>query len=234
MRSVAIIGNGNLGEALARAVSAADGIELRQVARRGDTPVEADLYIICVSDGAIAEVAVALPAGAAVVHTAGGVALSVLSRFARRGVLYPLQTFTKGRPVDFSTIPIFVEGATEEFTRELEAFAHRLSRTVRRADSDRRARLHLAAVFACNFVDHLYAVGAQFADFEVLKPLIAETAAKAIDSGDPARVQTGPAVRGDGATMQKHRQLLGEGRLREIYDLLSDDIWEISKKTLPR
>ena len=179
-----------------------------------------------------------IPAEAAVVHTAGGIGIEALpARFNRRGVLYPLQTFTQGRSVDFAKIPLFVEGNDDSFTSELEAFARNLSRTVYRADSDRRVRLHLAAVFACNFVNHLYALGGEILHgtelpFDVLKPLIAETAAKAVDSGDPHRVQTGPAVRGDLPTLRRHEAALAhDPRLLRIYESLSQDIWETSKKT---
>lgn len=260
MKSVVIIGSGNLAEALALAVKHTEGVELRQIFSRNseraaaiatlsgtsactdpNSLAAADLYILAVSDAAIAPLAASLPipANAAVVHTAGGIGLDALPvRINRRGVLYPLQTFTQGRRIDFFNIPLFVEGNNEPFTQELEAFAHSLSRTVRRADSERRAQLHLAAVFACNFVNHLYTLGKevlQQADlpFELLKPLIAETAAKVLDSGDPVRVQTGPAVRGDRPTQQRHKTLLQDDpRLRTIYEILSQDIWETSKKTL--
>lgn len=259
-RSIVIIGSGNLAEALARAVSEHPTLELRQLMARNTERgaqiaaqchipwssdptalAAADLYLIAVSDSVITQVAERLPfpPDAAVVHTAGGIGIEALpQRLTRRGVFYPLQTFTRGRRVDFAQIPLFVEGNTEPFTRELETFARQLSHTVYRADSQRRARLHLAAVFACNFVNHLYALGAEIlhgADlpFEVLKPLIEETASKAIEAGDPRRVQTGPAVRHDLPTLQKHGTILADDpRMKTIYELLSQSIWETSKKTL--
>ena len=212
MKNIVLIGSGNLAEALARAISRTEGATLLQIfarnAKRGTalalengTAWSSDPRELAVSDAAITTLAESLPipAEAAVVHTAGGIGIEALpARFDRRGVLYPLQTFTQGRSVDFAKIPLFVEGNDDTFTSELEAFARNLSRTVYRADSDRRVRLHLAAVFACNFVNHLYALGGEILHgtelpFDVLNPLIAETAAKAVDSGDPHRVQTGPA-----------------------------------------
>ena len=259
MKNIVLIGSGNLAEALARAISRTEGATLLQIfarnAKRGTAlalengtawssdPRElaaADLYLLAVSDAAITTLAESLPipAEAAVVHTAGGIGIEALpARFDRRGVLYPLQTFTQGRSVDFAKIPLFVEGNDDTFTSELEAFARNLSRTVYRADSDRRVRLHLAAVFACNFVNHLYALGGEILHgtelpFDVLNPLIAETAAKAVDSGDPHRVQTGPAVRGDLPTLRRHEAALAhDPRLLRIYESLSQDIWETSKKT---
>ena len=199
----------------------------------------ADLYLLAVSDAAITTLAESLPipAEAAVVHTAGGIGIEALpARFDRRGVLYPLQTFTQGRSVDFAKIPLFVEGNDDTFTSELEAFARNLSRTVYRADSDRRVRLHLAAVFACNFVNHMYAVAERIAGsaglpFDVLKPLIAQTAAKALDAASPADVQTGPAVRNDTGTRARHCALLDDDlQLKNIYSIISNSIWETSKK----
>ena len=163
MKNIVLIGSGNLAEALARAISRTEGATLLQIfarnAKRGTAlalengtawssdPRElaaADLYILAVSDAAIPTLAESLPipAEAAVVHTAGGIGIEALpARFDRRGVLYPLQTFTQGRSVDFAKIPLFVEGNDDSFTSELEAFARNLSRTVYHADSDRRVRL---------------------------------------------------------------------------------------------
>lgn len=258
MERVVIIGSGNLAEALAQAV-ARSGLKLVQLfarnAQRGKTVAalagtqwtsnpaglaEADIYLIAVSDRAVAEAAASLPipAGAVVAHTAGSVPLEALpGQPVRRAVFYPLQTFTKGREVDFSQIPVFLETDDEALRPELEAFARRLSRTVIWADSACRAKAHLAAVFACNFVNHLYALGGEILHgtelpFDVLNPLIAETAAKAVDSGDPHRVQTGPAVRGDLPTLRRHEAALAhDPRLLRIYESLSQDIWETSKKT---
>lgn len=257
MERIVIIGSGNLAEALARAV-ARSGLKLVQIfarnARRGEAVAalaatqwtadpaglaEADIYLIAVSDRAVAEVAAALPipAGAVVAHTAGSVPLEALpARFARRAVFYPLQTFTKGREVDFSQIPVFLETDDETLRPELEAFARRLSHTVIWADSACRAKVHLSAVFACNFVNHMYAVAERIVrsaglPFDVLKPLIAQTAAKALDAASPADVQTGPAVRNDAETRARHCALLdGELQLKNIYSIISNSIWETSKK----
>ena len=259
MKQIAIIGSGNLAEALARAVAAADGLRLvqlfaRNAARGGEVAAlartewtddprrlaRADLYLIAVSDRAVGEVAARLPIpdGAAVAHTAGSVPLAALpERFARRGVFYPMQTFTRGRKVDFGEIPVFIEASSPALCDELEAFARRLSRTVIRSDSAQRAKVHLAAVFACNFANHMYAVGERIVrdagiDFDVLKPLIAETAAKACDARSPLDVQTGPAVRNDFATKARHGDLLSfDLRLKNIYSTISQNIWETSKRT---
>ena len=258
MKRVVIIGSGNLAEALARAVVKSD-LELVQIFARNAERArivaelvetdwathpemlskEGDIYIIAVSDKAVAQVASTLPIPekAAVVHTAGSVPLAAIpSRFTHRGVFYPMQTFTKGREVDFSVIPIFLETASFEYRNELEEFAGQLSRQVIWANSDQRAKVHLAAVFACNFANHMYTIGERIArsaklDFEVLKPLIAETAAKACDARTPLDVQTGPAIRNDFATKARHCDLLSfDLRLKNIYSTISQSIWETSKK----
>ena len=257
MERAVIIGSGNLAEALARAV-AKSGLKLVQIfarnAARGQQVAalaatqwtadsarlaEADIYLIAVSDRAVAEAAASLPipAGAVVAHTAGSVPLEALpGQPVRRAVFYPLQTFTKGREVDFSQIPVFLETDDEALRPELEAFARRLSRTVIWADSACRAKAHLAAVFACNFVNHMYAVAERIAGsaglpFDVLKPLIAQTAAKALDAASPADVQTGPAVRNDTGTRARHCALLDDDlQLKNIYSIISNSIWENSKK----
>lgn len=257
LNRVAIIGSGNLAESLARAIAGSDA-ELVQVfarnAERGravaaiggtawtDDPAQladADLYLIAVSDRAVGEVAAALPfpEHAAVAHTAGSVPLEALpATIARRAVFYPMQTFTRGRAVDFTEIPVFVEARDEGLLAELERFACRLTRTVIRADSERRSKIHLAAVFACNFTNHLYALSERIArsaglEFDVLKPLVRETAAKAMDAASPADVQTGPAVRSDRVTMARHEGMLaGEGDMERIYQIISQSIWETSRK----
>ena len=253
MERAVIIGSGNLAEALAQAV-ARSGLKLVQLfarnAQRGKTVAalagtqwtsdpaglaEADIYLIAVSDRAVAEAAASLPipAGAVVAHTAGSVPLEALpGQPVRRAVFYPLQTFTKGREVDFSQIPVFLETDDEALRPELEAFA----RTVIWADSACRAKAHLAAVFACNFVNHMYAVAERIAGsaglpFDVLKPLITQTAAKALDAVSPAGVQTGPAVRNDTGTRARHCALLDDDlQLKNIYSIISNSIWETSKK----
>ena len=256
MERAVIIGSGNLAEALARAVAGSGAKPVQVFARnaeRGravaalagtqwtDDPAQlaaADIYLISVSDKAVAELAASLPipAGAAVAHTAGSVPLEALPAKFRRAVFYPLQTFTKGREVDFSQIPIFLETDDAALRPALEAFARRLSQRVLWADSACRAKVHLAAVFACNFANHMYAVGERIVrsaglPFDVLKPLIAETAAKALDAASPADVQTGPAVRNDLPTKAHHCALLDdELQLKNIYSIISNSIWETSKK----
>lgn len=151
-------------------------------------------------------------------------------------VFYPFQTFTKGREVDFSEIPILVETASPDLRGEVEAFARCLSRTVLYADSALRGQVHLAGVFACNFANHLFELGGEVlrragVSADLLRPLIAETTAKALAAARPAAVQTGPAVRGDLPTQERHLRLLADDALlSDIYRLITQSIWETSRK----
>lgn len=253
---IVIIGSGNVAEALCRAIPPA-GYEIIQLFSRNpergkllagiagctweNQPEKlsaADLYILSVSDKAIPEISDRLHFGnSLVVHTSGSCGLEELSsKVTRRGVFYPLQTFTAGREVDFRVIPLFIEATNEEDYRLLEALASALSDSVYRSDSLLRRKMHVAAVFVCNFVNDLYAIGEQWMqangmDFNVLKPLIAETTRKMPDSPSPLAAQTGPAVREDWPTIEKHLQLLENyPDLKTIYEVLTEHII-LMKKT---
>ncbi len=257
MKSVVIIGSGNVAEAFAREFSA-HGFALRQIFARNtgrgskiarlagcewcDNPdriAVADLYLVAVSDSAITPLlsSLPLPEMAVVAHTAGSQPLEAIpEHFARRAVIYPLQTFTAGRKVDFHEIPLFVEAANEELLAEVKAFAGQLSNRVIEADSQMRSQAHLAGVVVCNFVNHLYAMGSELMQeaglsFSTLIPLIAETARKAVESGNPSTVQTGPAKRNDQVTIERHIAMLAEKpELQEIYEKLSQNIWKETSK----
>lgn len=259
---VVVVGSGNVAEAIAVAVAECDGTHLVQIAARNTArasqlaaiagcawcddlthAARADIYVIAVSDRAVGEAAAALPRheGAVVVHTAGSVEADVLRRgegsAEAYGVLYPFQTFTAGRRIDFAQVPLFIEGSDEAACRRIERFARLLSRRVEHATSQRRRAIHLAGVVGCNFVNALYGMAAEWLarseglPFEVLKPLIVETARKAADAAHPRLVQTGPAVRGDRSVAERHMRMIeGDARMREIYELLTEYIWETSKK----
>lgn len=261
IKNIVIAGSGNVAEAIALAVHDCPTLTLRQIVARNSEraqhiaslaecdwcddlgrAADADLYIISVSDRAVEQVAQQLRRSedSIVVHTAGSVAVEALGN-KKSGVLYPFQTFTKGRRVDFSAIPLFVEGSDEATTELIEQVARTLSSRVWRATSECRRDIHLTGVLACNFVNSLYAMATghlmerQGLPFDVLRPLIEETARKAIDSEHPATVQTGPAVRGDKEVSARHQQMLSDcERKQQIYKLLTEQIWETSKKTLQR
>ncbi len=253
---VTIIGSGRVAGSLCEAISGSS-YELREVCARNEArgraladafgcgycadpayAADADIYIISVKDDAIGEVASRLkpPKGAIVVHTAGSVAMSALPGSFCRGVFYPLQSFPEGRKINFREVPLFLEADTPEVMARLKAFASELSYSVAEAGSEERARLHLAAVFASNFTNHMYAIGEEILresgiDPKVLGPLIMETAAKAAAAPAARIVQTGPAVRGDAKTMEaQRRRLSSRPELLSLYEIISKEIWETSKK----
>ncbi len=185
----------------------------------------ADIYIIAVEDNAISTVAKNMPnTRSLVLHTAGAVNMDILSCFENYGVLYPLQAFRREHVADPATVPFFIEANIQKNLDIVRRLALSLSKNVREADSATRARLHLAAVFAGNFVNAMLAEAAVIAggDFDVLQPLVCDTIERAFAAGRPWEVQTGPARRGDTITMEKHLQLLeGQPELQEVYRLLS-------------
>lgn len=193
----------------------------------------ADIYLVAVKDDALPEVAQQLKIGSGIIaHTCGSVDMDILKGSAASyGVLYPLQTFSKTREVNISQVPFCVEGCDEETTSKLEFVARSLSSNVHYLNSDQRQVLHVAAVFACNFTNHMYALAENILQqkhipFNILLPLIEETAAK-VKEHSPHAAQTGPAARGDQGIMQKHIELLKDDETAQaIYKLVSYSIGE--------
>ena len=190
---------------------------------------DADLYLLCVSDAAVYDLASVLSLGDALVaHTAGAVPLSVLSSVSSSyGVLYPLQSLQRSRlPV---SIPFLVDGSSPSALASLSAFAALLSGVVRVASDAERLAMHVAGVLVNNFPNYLYTLTASFLgargyDFSLLQPLILETATR-LSQFSPSEVQTGPAIRGDDVTMDRHMELLAsDPELREWYRLFSEHI----------
>ena len=191
----------------------------------------ASLYIISIKDDAIAAFAKELKlTDQVVVHTSGTVDAAILKNSSENyGVFYPLQTFSKSKPVDFSNIPVCIESVNKATAKVLQRMAKSISNNVQEISGEQRKILHLSAVFACNFSNHMYTIAASILShhrlsFDLLKPLIAETAEK-IKLNDPAKMQTGPAIRKDVKTMQAHLKLLGrDNELKTIYKLVSEHI----------
>ena len=219
-----------------RAAELADAVGATPVTELSDISYSADLYILAVNDDAIRSVAEQLHVSEGlVVHTSGSTGLDILEGIAgRTGVFYPVQTFSKSKAVDLRKVPIAVEGNTPEVTTTLHSLASRISEKVLEMNSVQRRTLHVAAVFACNFTNHMYVLADklladQNLDFDLLRPLIAETASK-IQTASPASVQTGPAVRADKSTLDKHLKLLTDDpALAELYEKLSQSIINYQK-----
>ena len=200
-------------------------------------PIEADLYIIAVKDEVIVDIIryLSLESGT-IIHTAGSISMNIFQNLYKNyGVLYPLQTFSKSRVVNFSEITICIEANNKLVEDKLFELAKCLSKNVFIVNSEKRKMLHLAAVFACNFTNHMYAIANEIlknADlsFESLKPLIVETAKKAISS-DPEIAQTGPAVRNDQNIIHKHLDVLKDNpEFEKIYRNVSDSIYKLNQK----
>jgi predicted short-subunit dehydrogenase-like oxidoreductase (DUF2520 family) len=197
-----------------------------------------DVFIIAVSDDAIGEIAqeIVLPEDAILVHTSGSQPLSILGFAATQniGVFYPLQTFSKAKKIDFSEIPIFIESEIEEVNKILLKMGKSISKKVKPISSEYRKALHVAAVFASNFSNHMLTISKSIADqhdidFEVLKPLIAETLNKSINIG-PENAQTGPAKRGDMEILDRHLEFLKDDpAVAEIYKIISQHIIDQSE-----
>lgn len=255
--SVVIIGAGNLATQLALALTS-KGIKVKQVYSRtleaacelaGKVNAEftndlsalmpgCDLYIVSVKDSAIQEVLINLPPdnNRLIVHTAGSIPMDVLSSATSNyGVFYPLQSFSKYRDVDFSDIPICIEANHPSTLLELQQLAQRLSSSVHQINSEERKTLHLAAVFVNNFVNHFYTIGYEILqdkklDFDLLKPLIHETALK-IETMNPFDAQTGPAKRNDqGVISDQLKMLQGQPEFQKIYSFVSESIYHIHQK----
>lgn len=220
-KSVVILGRGNVATSLDEALRHA-GHTVLQMWHRGVPVAEgADFYIIAVSDNAIAEVLQQVPYGGIVLHTSGSTPLIT------DGVLYPMQTFTKGRVLNWKEIPLFVEAKNEDILAHVQELARSLSDKVTVLDSERRRTLHMAAVWACNFPNHLWNICSEILQaegipFDVMLPLIDETVTK-IHEMTPRQAQTGPARRGDTKIMERHGEMLS-GEIRQLYAQISENI----------
>jgi predicted short-subunit dehydrogenase-like oxidoreductase (DUF2520 family) len=252
MIQVIIIGSGNVAQHLIKTFAKSDKIAIVQAyARHKDSLThlldlekitdnvndlrEADLYIIAIADQAIQQFSSQIPfQNKLVVHTSGSVPMVDLYPKNRKGVFYPLQTFSKDKEVDFSNIPICLEAENTDDYELLEKVAQSIANNVYCIDSKQRKALHVAAVFVNNFVNHLYQIGADICHenkvpFEILQPLILETANK-IMTLSATEAQTGPAKRQDTQTINSHIHFLSNQNQKEIYKILTKSIIDYGKK----
>ncbi len=240
---VVFLGFGNLNFHLSQALHASGKVSVLQIYNRSsvelpkalaDIPftsnlldlAEADIYIMGIQDDAIKEFSSQIPfENKLVVHTSGAVAMQKLDIKNRKGVFYPLQTFSKARNIDFSKIPILVEAESESDLQLLKELGKTISENINEISSEKRTKLHLAAVFVNNFTNYLFQIGSDILEkdnlsFDLLKPLIHETVDK-LDHLSPLEAQTGPAKREDLKSIQKHLDLMDSGVEKEIYELMS-------------
>jgi len=239
-----IIGSGNVAYHLAKA-SIQNGISIDQIFGRNEKELQkisselnisystenlqdADLYIICVSDNSVEDVSkIIAKKDCLVAHTSGSLPKEILIGEYRKSSFYPLQTFSKTKNLDYKKIPFFIETENEEDQRILTDLASKISDNVMESTHEKRKYIHLTAVFACNFVNHLFARAKEISDaqeipFDYFLPLINETVQK-ISEIEPKSAQTGPAVRNDKRILELHEQLLKDESL-EIYKTMNHSI----------
>lgn len=250
IKTAVVIGSGNVASHFGKALRDA-GVIISQVAARDtstgsalahqlDTSFErdpqsiitnADLYVLAVSDDAIADVSGQLPGVEGIVlHTSGAAPLDQISEIHKnKGVCWPLQSINSSAKIDWKQVPLCIEGSNLDTLEAIRALALRISSRVETLTSEQRALVHVSAVFVNNFANNLYQVAYQLLEKkgvapDILFPLISATASKLSDA-HPKELQTGPAKRGDEKTIAKHLALLGdEEHLKKIYNLLTDSI----------
>ncbi|MDM1326681.1 Rossmann-like and DUF2520 domain-containing protein [Myroides odoratimimus] len=246
MISISILGSGKVARHLILNFLEHDNICLQQVYARTPNKVKdlvshnqiisdinelkpADIFIIAVSDDAIEEVSSTIPLkDAFVVHTSGTMPMNSIATTSRKGVFYMLQTFSIDKEVDFSLIPYCIEASNKQDFELLEKLALSFSERVYKISTDQRQSIHLAAVFVNNFTNHLFKLGEDICKenmvpFDILKPLILETATK-VQTLSPREAQTGPATRNDQGTIDRHLEALNDPIKKEIYQLITNSI----------
>ncbi|MDX1904976.1 MAG: DUF2520 domain-containing protein [Thermonemataceae bacterium] len=248
---IAIIGSGNVAWHLALALEK-NGISIRYLYGRNAEQVgklaeilphtkvskntdfsqeDLDFILIAVSDNAIDDVVAQIKRKPQTImlHTSGSVSIDVFAG-NNYGVFYPLQTFSKKRAIDFSVLPVCVEADSENTLLRIKNLATKMTKVVYEVNSQDRRILHLSAVFASNFTNHLLALSRDLLQpielpFSILQPLLLETIEKAFAAEHPKQVQTGPAIRRDTQTIEKHLQILENKEfIQKIYQLLSESI----------
>lgn len=241
---ICIVGSGNVAYHLAKALVKNDIGEVQIFGRNTESirtiaqelhlsfsekiPQDSDLYLIAVSDNAIGEVSKnKFPKESLVAHTSGSLPIEILEGNYRKASFYPLQTFSKDKELDYSKIPFFIEAETDDDVKLLKNIASQISENVLESTYQKRKYIHITAVFACNFVNHLFARSKEISDsqqipFHFFLPLINETVEK-IAFLEPKTAQTGPARRNDGRILKMHEELL-HGEHLKIYQTLNESI----------
>ncbi len=246
MTTVVLIGYGNVGQHLFKALQQSESVKVLQVCspsapkgKKGATEfinslteiIPSDVCLMAVNDDLIKELSQQIPIeNQLIAHTSGTVSIDAIDGKNRKGVFYPLQTFSAEASIDFSTVPICLEAANPNDLEVLKKLANSLSDKVVTLTSEERKRLHMAAVWVNNFSNHLFHMAEEYLNehqlpFSLLKPLILETAEK-VQHMMPSEAQTGPAKRNDQSTIEAHLALLDHPKQKEIYKLLTESIQE--------
>lgn len=248
-QSIVIIGAGNVATHLATAFKAANYTILQVYSRTEKNAIalakkvnatytnnikhlskDADMYIVALTDDAARMIVKKINVeNKILLHTSGSLPMDMLNTSALNiGVIYPLQTLSKGKKVDVSTIPFCIEANNTKTLATLKQLTNAISKNVSVIDTKQRLALHVAAVFACNFTNHFYAIASDILkqhkiNFKLIQPLIAETAEK-IKYASPAEMQTGPAIRGDKKTIEAHLNFLKNEKYKTLYKIISKSI----------
>ena len=242
---IAILGSGNVAYHLAKMfkeknipisqIFGRNEKDLQEISEQFEIPfsttelVDAELYFIAVNDDAVAAISKNIKnQNSLVAHTSGSLPKEILEGNYRKASFYPLQTFSKSKMLQYSEIPFFVEGENEEDSQILENLALKISEKVMKSDYEKRKYIHLTAVFACNFVNHLFARAKEISDsqqipFHYFLPLIKETTSK-IEKIEPKLAQTGPAIRNDEKILQLHEALITEEEHLKMYQVMNESI----------
>lgn len=243
IKHISLVGYGNVGSHLCQRFKEI-GIEVTHILVRNPENVDHtsskvvtsyddlprnQLAIVCVPDSQIKSVVTSIGEHRPVAYTSGSVELSTLPSMDTLGVFYPLQTFSKNKPVEIEKVPFFIEANSEAFAKDLFQLASRMSQTVNYANSEERKKIHLTAVWVNNFTNHILHHAKEYADandveFKHLLPLLDETIKKLTEL-TPQEAQTGPARRGDLTIIEQHINAL-DGRAQQLYALLSQSIQE--------
>lgn len=245
---VVIVGSGNVATVLGKKIVAAGHEVLEVISRSSENAswlasqlnansnidikkitTDGDIYLLCVSDDLIETISHKIPfTHKLIVHTAGAVSKNVLANHQNFGVLYPLQSLRKEME-RVPEIPVLIDGSSQHATNEIFEFAKTWALSVSVANDAQRLKLHVAAVVASNFTNHLFAMTEAFCqsenvDFKTLLPLIQETTAR-LNFSSPSKLQTGPASRNDVSTINKHLEILSAyPNLADLYNRLSNSI----------
>lgn len=242
---IAILGSGNVAYHLAKMfkeknipisqIFGRNEKDLQEISEQFEIPfsttelADAELYFIAVNDDAVAAISKNIKnQNSLVAHTSGSLPKEILEGNYRKASFYPLQTFSKSKMLQYSEIPFFVEAENEEDSQILENLALKISEKVMKSDYEKRKYIHLTAVFACNFVNHLFArakeiSNSQHIPFHYFLPLIKETTSK-IEKIEPKLAQTGPAIRNDEKILQLHEALITEEEHLKIYKVMNESI----------
>ena len=242
---IVILGSGNVAYHLVQAFTVKN-IEISQVFGRNYKDLKAisekfnipfstsilevaDFYLIAVNDDAIASISEKITKkNCLVAHTSGSLPKEILSGSYRKASFYPLQTFSKSKELDYAEIPFFLEAENEKDFEMLKDLVLNISENIMQSDYEKRKYIHLTAVFACNFVNHLFARAKEISDsqqipFQYFLPLIKETTSK-IEKMDPKLAQTGPAIRNDEKILELHEALIKEELPLKIYQIMNESI----------